>query len=56
MYIGMALASIIKEMLMITFSLWCPGLLTNSVRRYAHKVPLFKKWVNYKSRKGLNWK
>ena len=37
---------------MITFSLWCTGLLKNSMRRCAQKVPLVKKWVNYMPRKG----
>ena len=35
--------SVLKEIVMITFSLWCTGLLTNSMRRYAQKLPLFKK-------------
>ena len=38
---------------MITFSLWCTGLLTNSMRRCAQKVPLVKKLVNYMPRKGV---
>ena len=38
---------------MITFSLWCVGLLTNSMRTCAQKVPLVKKWVNYMPRKGV---
>ena len=38
---------------MITFSLRCKGLLTNSMRRCAQKVPLLKKWVNYMPRKSV---
>ena len=38
--------SVLKEILMITFSLWCMGLLTNRMRTCAQKVRLVKK-VNY---------
>ena len=38
---------------MITISLWCTGLLTNSMPTCAQKVPLVKKWVNYMPRKGV---
>ena len=38
---------------MIIFSLWCVGLLTNSMRTCAQKVPLVKKLVNYMPRKGV---
>ena len=36
--------SVLKEILMVTFSSWCIGLLTNWMRSCAQKVPLVKKW------------
>ena len=35
--------SVLKEIFMITFCLWCTGLLTNSMLRCAQEVPLVKK-------------
>ena len=52
-YIGMAHYSVLKEILMITFSLWCRGFLTNLICTCAQKVPLVNKWVNYMPRKGV---
>ena len=45
---------VLKELSIITFSLWCTTLLGLSCR-YGQKVTLVKKWVNYMPRKGVTF-
>ena len=56
MYIGMALVSsimcVLKEIPVITFSLWCTRLLASLLRRYGQKETVIKKWVSYMPGKG----
>ena len=46
---------VLKELSIITFSLWCTTLLGLSCR-YGQKVTQVKKWVNYMPRKGVKLK
>ena len=50
--LALCVYSVLKEILMITFSQWYTAFLTNSMHRCAQKVLLVKKWVNYMPRKG----
>ena len=43
---------VLKEIPLITFSLWCTRLLA-SLMCTGQKVTLVKKWVNYMSGKGV---
>ena len=43
---------VLKEIPIITFSLWCTRLLASLVCRYSQKVTLVKKWVSYMPGKG----
>ena len=43
---------VLKEIAVITFSLWCTRLLASLVCRYGQKVTVIEKWVNYMPGKG----
>ena len=43
---------VLKEIPIITFSLWCTRLLASLVCRCGQKVTLIKKWVSYMPGKG----
>ena len=43
---------VLKEIPIITFSLWCTRLLASLVCRCGQKVTLIKKWVSYMLGKG----